>query len=208
MAKKFIAVLEQRYEIKSENGPISMRTVVIKNHKGKTVQTLQSLNNPLAFEEKLRENGWKTIQQLDENNFQIEQDFTANPEKEKIETNKKAVTGCCSILGLIFIVIFTIGLFSSSSSKDDPVSDGKNEITAGIYCEEAVKRQLIDAPSTAEFTNVRPVNSVEIQGEDQWIFLGHVEYENAIGGKSGGEFRCNVQYSQADEQWSGRAEFT
>lgn len=118
--------------------------------------------------------------------------FTPPPENKPDSGTPKPASGgsgCgmgCAVLVGVVLVGGLIAYFSSlANGGSDDGYDSNNKYEAIAQCEERVK-QLLKAPSTAEFTT-------DASGGGAWTVTGTVDSENSFGAMLRSNFQCTVK---------------
>ncbi|WP_142459659.1 hypothetical protein [Geodermatophilus aquaeductus] len=124
-------------------------------------------------------------------------------EPEKPKADKAEVAKGLSVLAVIGLVV--AACVSNMNDDNKSSGGGRDEIGAGVACEEFVKRQL-RAPATADFPNFQEY--VVTGSGDQYTVQGYVDAQNGFGALIRSDWSCSIQRDEEQEQWTLTAPVT
>lgn len=108
--------------------------------------------------------------------------------------------GCLGVIAVILLAVLVPLVLALAGVWDDDREWEPTSAQAAGICEDWVSEEL-KSPSTAEFSNERESST----GTDSWTITGLVDAQNSFGATIRAEWRCDVRWDTADEQWRGSA---
>lgn len=94
------------------------------------------------------------------------------------------------------LLILAAAPLAACSTEPD---DGRDEIGAGVMCEEFIEERLV-SPGSAEFQSAGEY-TVTGTGND-YVVSGYVDSDNAFGASLRSDWTCEISYTPADEMWT------
>ena len=120
------------------------------------------------------------------------------PEPAKPEQTKQEKTVGMVVMGAFVLLVGGCTLAVTGNDESDAGGDGRDEIGAGVMCEQFIEDRLL-SPSSADFQNSA---EYRITGTgDQYTVSGFVDAENAFGASLRSEWTCTVR-DNGDETWN------